>query len=301
MSTTRQIQDSLKTNNSTASGITAVEPANSMAGMKNDSSYKYIRITVNDNPVIMRTDCGDYPVPNTSLELTNEEPEKSRSINLLELNHETKQLFSSVNEQYKIEISFRKDNVTIALPDHINTNLVNFIKLYKPVWNPNYCCVNFVYEMEYGSRSVASLNDPLYFHYYQSSPDTFSEDTLSCGDAVHLYDTEYKVNHFAIYLDKKYYISLIGTGGPLLISTLDQLKFIYKTTQVSEIRLFSDQDPNPNANTAGLTPNQYFRQDQISKGTTSNIYANFFRRAVLPATSDMGAAISTYTSFIKFA
>lgn len=300
MSTTRQIQDSLKTNNSTASGISAVEPAHPTTGMKNGSSYKYIRITVNDNPVIMRTDCGEYPVPNTSIEWTNEETEKSRSINLLELNHGTTRLFSSVNEQYKIEISFRKDNVTITLPDHINTNLVNFIKLYKPVWNPNYCCINFAFEMEYGSRSVASLNDPLYFHYYQSSPDTFSEDTLSCGDAVHLYDTGYAVNHFAIYLDKKYYISLIGTGGPLLISTLDQLKFIYKSTHVSKIHLISGQDPNPTANTTELSPIQHYRQDPISKVTTSNICANFFKRAVLPATSDVGATITADTAFINF-
>lgn len=276
MSSTRQIQDSLEINNSTASGITAVKPANSMAGIKQDSSYKYIKIVINDNELlsVFDDDNGDLcHVMNARIELHNEEQKESPFtpfIRLHELNHETSKLFASVNEQYKVDIFFSKNNVTTRLPEPMCSNLVNLLKIYKPVLNPNYCCINFVYEMQYGRGSFPSDDSPTYFYYYQSPANDFSEDMLSCADVVRLFDASYDNDHYAIYLGENYYISKFGNVGPLLISTLDQAKQSYHSTQVARISLFSNYGPNSSADASGLTPNGCFRQDPIAKSATNN-------------------------------
>lgn len=301
MSTTRKIQNQLATNNPTATVPSTTEPANTTLEPKQNSSYKYIRITVNDNNVILSGNLGEFLVPDTDIEISNENQDKLPKIKLGHLNHETKSIFFEANERYQIELFFRTNNTTIKLPENFRINLLNFIQSYKPTWNPDYCCVNFVYEMEYGRESTPCYNSAQYFHYYQSSPDSFSEDILSCGDVVHLYDDEYKMNHYAIYLDQQYYISLIGSSGPLLISTLDQIKKIYSSTHVANIRLFSEHGKFSYGDTSYPAPNQYIKQDPISQSPTTNTWTNFFRQTVMPVVSDMGAAISACTSFIKFA
>ena len=151
--------------------------------------------------------------------------------------------------------------------------------------------------MKFGRSPIPDCNSSQYFYYHQSSANDFSEDTLSCGDSVHLADAEYKKHHYAVYLANGYYISLLGTGGPLLISTLDQLKHFYHATQIARISLFPYPDSNMKTNISGRTPNEYFRLDPISQfptATTANTRPYFFSKVELPAIADKDAKIASY-------
>ena len=166
-----------------------------------------------------------FPIRGVTVELHSGSPNRILfSIYLSGLNHETSTHFKALDKKTKVQIFFEQDNVTTTLPDEMSGYFVNFLKHYRPKGKQNYCCINFAYEMLYG-RGVIK-NDNAIDDFNVSPSDLFSEEKLNCGDIVYLHnDNDSNKNvHYAIYIGQNEYLSLFGTTGPLMITSLDAMK-----------------------------------------------------------------------------
>ena len=122
---------------------------------------------------------------------------------------------------------FEKENIKIRLPETMTKNLVTFFKEYRPKERNPYYCLHFLYEILYGRYTVHYDNE--LYDLIQKSPESFNEEKLTPGSTVYLYKKRFlsgeKTNeHFAICIGgtgQKSYLSLSGSKGPMLMSTLD--------------------------------------------------------------------------------
>lgn len=186
--------------------------------------YRFIKIIVNGNE-LNAINCSNniaYPVMDTTVIIDSFYGKKTTSIELYKINHDSTKFFDTVTEEYSIEIFFYNSKTTIKLPTEMSLNLINFFKLYKPKSNSNYCCINFAYEMAYGRGKIVKDNDRSNFD--ELSTSVFSEEKLTPGNIVHLFDAKKINHHYTIFIGKNYYLSLLGNSGPLAVTTLDAIK-----------------------------------------------------------------------------
>jgi hypothetical protein len=188
--------------------------------------YHFVKISVNEIElnIINYSNGIMFPImdANVTIHSHNHAEKESPSIKLHEINHTTKEFFASTNKEYSVEIFFCKSKVTTKLSPEMTLNLINFLKLYKPTSNSNYCCVNFAYEIVYGRGKVVDDNNPKNFD--ELSCNAFSEEKLIPGDTVRLYKANKEPRHDAIFIGQNRYLSLFGNIGPLTVSTLDACK-----------------------------------------------------------------------------
>lgn len=171
-----------------------------------------------------------------------------------ELNDETKKLFNKYetleiyikNNSKKIQKSFNgttiflcATNITyykkIDLPVEMKYNLLNFVKQFKTD-KENYCCINFMYELIYGRKKIKFDNS-----YLQSQLSNINIKNIKTGEVVLLSDSNTKNIHLAINLNKQFYISLLGTSGPLTISTFEELTKLYKINEIYKFNKIDKQ------------------------------------------------------------
>ncbi len=191
--------------------------------------YRFVKITVNGNELnALNVDNNvEFPVMDATVTINSHDEKGYSSIKLYEINHTTAEFFAPTNEQYSVEIFFCNNKVTTKLSAEMSLNLINFLKLYKPKFNSDYCCINFAYEMAYGRGKVVNDNDPENFDELTNS--AFSEEKLVPGDIVHLFNARKDLHHYTISIGQNYYLSLFGASGPLIVSTLDACKKGFET------------------------------------------------------------------------
>jgi hypothetical protein len=197
--------------------------------------YLFVKITVNENELIATNNSSNtvFPVMDVTVTVNSHGTSRSHNteslpIRLNEINHTTAKFFAAVNEEYSIEFFFCKNKVTTKLPAEMSLNLINFLKLYKPKSNSDYCCINFAYEIAYGRGKIVTDNKTEHFDELQSS--VFSEKKLIPGDIVHLFNANKRLHHYAVSIGQNHYLSLFGTkSGPLIVSTLDAIKKGFET------------------------------------------------------------------------
>jgi hypothetical protein len=187
--------------------------------------YRYVKVTINAEEIDLINIDNNVVFHGMDTDVTiHRSDDVIKSMKLLDLDHETKNFFDRVNEEYRIEFYFCHNKVTTTLPNEISSNLIKFLKLYRPNPNGNYCCINFAYEMTYGRGNIKYDNDTSYFNELSSSE--FSENKLVPGDIVHLYNAKEPITkfHYAIYIGQSYYLSLFGITGHLIITPLEEVK-----------------------------------------------------------------------------
>lgn len=186
--------------------------------------YRFVKLTVNGNELDAKNLSTNvvFPIMDSTVTIVSNNRKETSSIKLHEINHSTAKFFDPVTEEYSVVIFFSNSKAATKLPAEMSLNIINFLKLYKPMSNSNYCCINFAYEMAYGRGKIAKDNDTSNFDELSNS--TFSEAKLAPGSIVHLFDTSKTNHHYAISIGQNYYLSLFGTKGPLIVTTLDAVK-----------------------------------------------------------------------------
>lgn len=149
-----------------------------------------------------------------------------QSLYLHELNHKTTHLFDSFSEKDKIEVFFEKIQKTFILPEKMNKNLIHFFKQYKPKDVPLYCCHDFAYEIKYARENIRVE--------HHSSESRFDRiEAPVAGDLIVLFQKEPTATgevvpiHSAIYIGHDLCLSLSGVKGPLIVTTLSEIKKVY--------------------------------------------------------------------------
>lgn len=153
------------------------------------------------------------------------------NIPIHELDHNNKKLFENY-ETLNIYVNKNNFEEKVVLPTELKSNLLNFIKNFKTN-KKYYCCINFVYELMYGREQIFRDN-----FLYGMQLSYFDIKKIQRNDVIIMYDY-YKDNdinkmHVAIHLDKEYFISLIGTNGPLTITSLEELTKLYDMHKIKK-------------------------------------------------------------------
>ncbi len=133
----------------------------------------------------------------------------------------------NISEHKKYEILFKyklDDNeVVVRLTEQFNNNLLDFLSGGR---RENECCMDFINAIYFGCSAVPlntiSLDEELLT--------VTSSETLQAGQVISIgngKDEDYVPDHFTLYLGDDLCLSVVGTNRPLLITTLDQMKFCY--------------------------------------------------------------------------
>lgn len=141
---------------------------------------------------------------------------------------------------FKIPFDARKGvNLSMKM-DHFEKNLhkdlsqifqsaiLNFIS--KGGAFPEYCCFDFFFNAHGFYSDGSSWFAPGRWQYKQ-----LNETLLKSGDGIVVYDKNLKWVHSAIYLVNRLYLSVFGSGGPLIVADLDEMKKIFNGYHACEM------------------------------------------------------------------
>jgi hypothetical protein len=204
-----------------------------------DAQYTDLKVIVHESQsYCIHSDRGiEFPIQNVTLYLSTKDSKSSKSVELCDINHAPPTLFESLNESADIHFYFDKNKISTFLPREMNSNLIKFLKLGKPS-NPDYCCINFSYELLYGRGVIKDDNSVKSFHAY-----TFQEEKIKTGTIAYFYKTfkteksSKQINqHFAIYIGENYYLSLHGANGCLAISNSSSIKEYCQGGECMEVK-----------------------------------------------------------------
>ncbi|OGT37490.1 MAG: hypothetical protein A3F11_02410 [Gammaproteobacteria bacterium RIFCSPHIGHO2_12_FULL_37_14] len=247
-----------------------------------DQSYNYINITINgESYAFNSTNRHLFPAKNANVQIYTNTHQLSCSLELDDIGKEKIKLFESTNKNTQVNFYFYEDKTSITLPSEMTANLVGFFKNYKPESKPDYCCINFAYELAYGRDVVKEDNSLDYFQLHDAQP--FCEEQLIPGDIVFLYKDPptYLPFHFAIYISHQSYLSLFGTIGPMIISTLDDMKYGFQVdtcVKVSKKHMTNTTEINPPA---------------INKKTEKQSQKNIIKHGLFATTSIVASALTS--------
>ena len=130
-----------------------------------------------------------------------------------------KEIFIYVKSKKKVK------QVDVRLPNKVKENLIQFLLKGKPVVNFN--CLSFVTyatnQFKIDATNQFKIDAPTHIDFDEWYPIVFDEKKLIPGSVIVLYEKDaefsfFKPIHFALYLGKKIYLSLLGEG-PLVMNT----------------------------------------------------------------------------------
>lgn len=189
-----------------------------------------------------------FPVNEVTVRVCDAKGKEINSVKLNELNEKTTHLFGQVNAFMHPVLIVFSDGTRLLLSEEETINLIGFFQKYRPENRKNYGSESFIREMAYQRNSDEKLKDdqanPYHISYHYrtfiraTNPENFDEKKLAVGEMVQLFDEENRdakgSSHFAMYLGKGFYLSLFGTRGPLIVTTLNAMgKGFYTNACVS--------------------------------------------------------------------
>ena len=149
--------------------------------------------------------------------------------------------YKSISKNYKLLEIFLKTldietqtTKLISIPPLKNQEkILNLLQNSRP--HIEYCCVGFAMDM-FDQYSIEKTN-----HIYAPNwltNELIDESNLKTGDLIWITSND-SIGHFAIYLSNKLYISLGGSAGPIMITTLEEMENIYNGRNVLQLTLLS--------------------------------------------------------------
>ena len=112
--------------------------------------------------------------------------------------------------------AFSKQKIT--LPYIVKQNLLTLLKKPNLRLFPTFCCVDFI-NFLFGQLEEKNTFSVPCWDIYEIS----STSDLTLGDAIYLSKGN-QITHFALYISDNVYLSLFGTNGPLIITSLGEIK-----------------------------------------------------------------------------
>jgi len=211
------------------------------ASVESAQRFIGIKIIINDrNPLEMdplpkNTDEVFFRGFDTKIEVHSAQSQQTKSVKVMDLTHDNVATFGELKVSDQVEIHFMKSGNVVALPKEMGVHLINFLQQYKPNRNKDYCCVDFACEMAVG-RGI--------YQRCKAESHALDEKKLTVGDVVYLNDGSQPNRHAAIYLGDHCYLSLLGRGGPLFVTTLSEMKRGYKIENGVHLTSFARVNDN---------------------------------------------------------
>jgi hypothetical protein len=131
-------------------------------------------------------------------------------------NETTRKVYCQLSLLFKIEDE-KEICLDTSLPKKCNDTLLKYLLNGRP--SPKYCCVDFLMDTV-GRYSDLTVNH-IVGHWIEQE---YEETSLNTGDGIVIYNEVKKPVHFAIYLCNCIYLSLFGSSGPLIATTLNEMK-----------------------------------------------------------------------------
>ncbi len=199
--------------------------------------YTIFKVIVHESQSFKTNNKGiTVPVQNLSLILATQNGKESTRLETDDFGKIPLDKIIRLDGECDVDVSFyfEKSKKTIKLPKQMNINLITFLSQGVPSEKPEYCCIQFMYELLYKRgfiKNDANLTS-LILH------DSYSEEKSYPGTAVYLYKkllNEFTNDHFAIYIGENYYISMFGKSGLIAISDLDAMKKCFDASECVEV------------------------------------------------------------------
>jgi hypothetical protein len=230
-----------------------------------------------------------------TLILLSQDGKNSQEIDLVDMNHAPSKVFESLSDRTDIQFYFDKNKTTTTLPREMNCNLIKFLKQGKPN-NPDYCCINFSYELLYGRGAIKDDNSISSFNGY-----TFQEQAAMPGTMVYLYKTakneagNKQINkHFAVCIGEGYYLSIHGVNGPMAIADLNSMKEYCQGNECLEVTVVPEIKSMLSNSTHSIKPKSSETKNTSSTRTeeSSNRFSFYAVATGLVVAGAVGAAMS---------
>jgi hypothetical protein len=280
-----------------------------LAMIAGDKPCTNIRIIIHETQSYSRNleNGAIYPLQNITINLFSKDNSRSKSIEIFDINHAPSSLFESLDENEDIHFYFDKNKTSTTLPHEISAHLIKFLKQGKPDKNPDYCCINFAYELLYGRGVIKDDNSPNYFRGH-----TFQEEKIKPGTVIYLYKILENVQinreinrHFAIAIGENYYISIHGSTGPIAICSLDAMKVYCQSNQCLEVKKipeFKITSQKENFKYLSFTQESLENKEKSPESTSIKLPSNlsFFTIAGSIVGGLLGAALNHETPTIPF-
>lgn len=131
-------------------------------------------------------------------------------------NKTIQKVYDQLNMLFQIE-SKKEIRLDPSMPKKCNDALLKLLLNGRP--SPKYCCVDFFMDTV-GLYSNLTVNNIV----GKWEAQKFEETSLNTGDGIIIYNEVEKPVHLAIYLTNGIYLSLFGASGPLIATTLNEMK-----------------------------------------------------------------------------